>query len=152
MAKEKGAVVSNKKAFRDFHIEETYEAGIELKGSEVKSLRAGRANLKGSFARCDNGEVFLYNMNITPYEFAQDDIDPLRPRKLLLHKAQIHQLEAKLTQKGYALVALKVYFKKSYAKVSLGLGKGKLYHDKRHDIKKREADIEMQRALRYKNK
>ncbi|MBD3379597.1 MAG: SsrA-binding protein SmpB [Candidatus Omnitrophica bacterium] len=148
----KNAKVSNKQAFRDFQIEETYEAGIELKGSEVKSIRAGRASLKGAFARVDNGEVFLYNMHITPYEFANEDIDPVRVRKLLLHHSQIHQAEVKISQKGYALVPLRIYFRRGYAKVELGIGKGKKLYDKRHDLKKKEADREMQRAMKHKNK
>ena len=147
------AVVSNKKALRDFHIEKTYEAGIELFGKEVKSLRAGNANLKGSFARIEKGEVLLFNMHISPYEYSrEDETDPLRPRKLLLHKAQIRQLETKLTQQGYTLVPLKVYFKKSYAKIELGLGRGKRLYDKRHAIKEKQAKKEMARALRHKNR
>lgn len=145
-------LVSNRQALRDFHIEKTYEAGIELFGNEVKSLRAGKANLKGSFARVDNGEVFLYNMHISPYEYSHDETNPIRMRKLLLHKAQIMQIVGKLTQKGYTLVPLKVYFTKKYAKVEIGLGRGKNLYDKRQDIKKSEAQREMKRAMNNKNR
>lgn len=147
---ENKAIVTNRQALRDFHIEKTYEAGIQLFGNEVKSLRAGKANLKGSFARMDHDEVFLYNMHISPYEYSCEETNPLRVRKLLLHKAQIMQIIGKLSQKGYTLVPLKVYFANRYVKVEIGLGKGKRMYDKRQDIKKSEAQREIKRAMRVK--
>ena len=149
---ENKATISNKQARRDFHIEKTYEAGLELFGNEVKSVRAGKANLKGSFARIERGEVFLYDMHITPYKYSQEEVDPVRSRKLLLHKKEIAYIEVKLTQQGYALVPLKVYFKRSYAKVEIGLGKGKKLYDKRHALKEKQAKREVERVLRHKNK
>lgn len=145
-------LVTNRQALRDFHIEKTYEAGIELLGNEVKSLRAGKANLKGSFARVDDGQIFLFNMHISPYEYSLAETNPVRVRKLLLHKAQIIQIMGKLTQKGYTLVPLKVYFTRKYAKVEIGLGKGKNLYDKRQDIKKGEVQREIKRAMNAKNR
>lgn len=145
-------VISNRQAFRDYHIEKTYEAGLELFGDEVKSIRAGKGNLKGSFCKVVSGEVYIYNMHVTPYEFTREETDPVRPRKLLLHRREINQIEVSLGQKGCALVPIKVYFKRGYAKMEIGIGRGKKLHDKRHDIKKKEAAREMQRALRQKNK
>lgn len=145
-------IVTNRQALHDFHIEKTYEAGIVLCGNEVKSLREGKANLKGSFAKVENGEIYLYNMHINPYEFSCSEIDPLRKRKLLLHKAQIRQLIVHLEQKGYALVPLKVYFKKEYAKVEIGLGKGKKLYDKRKELKEKEAQREIDKAMRHREK
>ena len=149
---DKKIVISNKQARRDFFVEKSYEAGLQLKGNEVKSLRNGKANLKGSFARVDNGEAFLYNMHINPYEYSREDYNPVRPRKLLLHKSEIYQIEAKSEQKGYSLIVLKVYFWKGYAKAEIALAKGKKLHDKRASLKKKEASREMEKALRYKNK
>ncbi len=146
------ASISNKQAYRDFYIEKTYEAGLELFGSEVKSIREGKANLKGSFARVERGEVLLYGMHITPYKFSREDTDPIRARKLLLHKKEIRYIEEKLTQKGYALVPLKVYFKRSYAKVEIGLGRGKKLYDKREALKEKQAKREVERALRHKHR
>ena len=147
MAKEK-AVITNRQARHDYHISKTYEAGLQLQGNEVKSLRAGNANLKGSFAKIDKGEFFLVNMHINPYEFSQDDYDPLKPRKLLLHKHEIKQLTIKLQQQGFTLVPLKVYFKRGYAKVELGLAQGKKFHDKRHALKDQQVKREMAREAR----
>ncbi len=152
MPKENNSVVTNRQAFRDFHIEKTFEAGVELFGDEVKSLRAGKANLKGSFCRIEKGEVFIFNMHISPYEFSSDETDPVRPRKLLLHKNEIKHLNVKLAQQGYALVPLKVYFKRGYAKVEIGLGKGKKLYDKRHALKEKQAKREISRAMRHKNR
>jgi len=146
-------VAQNKAARRDYHILETCEAGIELKGTEVKSLRAAKANLKDSFARINRGEVFLYNMHISPYEFGNiANVDPKRERRLLLHKGQIRKLDGQINQKGFALVPLKAYFKRGRVKIELALAKGKRLYDKRETIKRRQADRDMQRALRLKNK
>ncbi|NQT33193.1 MAG: SsrA-binding protein SmpB [Candidatus Omnitrophica bacterium] len=147
MAKEK-AVITNRQARRDYHIEKTYEAGLQLKGNEVKSLRAGNANLKGSFAKIENGELFLVNMHIGPYEFSQEEYDPLKPRKLLLHKTEIKQLITKLNQQGFTLVPLKVYFTRGYAKVEIALAQGKKFHDKRHALKEKQVKREMEKESR----
>lgn len=152
MPKEIKSVVTNRQAYRDFHIEKTYEAGIELFGNEVKSLRAGKANLKGSFCRIEKGEVFIFNMHINPYEFSSEETDPVRGRKLLLHKSEIKHLEVKLAQQGYALVPIKVYFKRGYAKMEIGLGRGKKLYDKRHALKEKQAKREIDRAMRHKNR
>jgi len=152
MAEKIKVIINNRQAFRDFHIDDTYEAGLELFGNEVKSLRGGNANLKGSFAKVEKGQVYIYNMHITPYEFSREETDPVRPRKLLLHKTQIRQIEVKLLQKGFSLIPIKAYFKRGYAKVELGIGRGKKLYDKRHDIKKKQADREMQKALRHRNR
>ncbi|MEK6681600.1 MAG: SsrA-binding protein SmpB [Nitrospirota bacterium] len=142
-------VATNKKAYHDYHIEETYEAGMALQGTEVKSLREGKANLKDSFARIEKDEIFLLNCHISPYSHGNiANHDPMRTRKLLLHKREIQRLIGKIQQKGYALIPLKIYFKNEKAKVELGLAKGKKAYDKREDIKKREADREMEKAFK----
>ncbi len=147
-------IATNKVAKRDYHIIETYEAGIELKGTEVKSLREGKANLRDSFARIEAEGVFLYNMHISPYEFGNiANVEPKRRRALLLHNAQIRKLIGKINQRGFTLVPLTIYFNpKGRAKVELALVKGKRLYDKRQAIKRREARREMQRALRHKNR
>jgi SsrA-binding protein len=145
-------VISNRQALRDFHIEKTYEAGIQLKGNEVKSLRLGEANLKGGFAKLEGAELFLLNMHISPYKFTREETDPLRPRKLLLNKSEIRQLGIKITQQGYTVIPMKVYFNRGYAKVELGLGKGKKLYDKRTDIKEKQVHREIERALRDRNR
>lgn len=146
-------VATNKKAYHDYHIEETYEAGMALRGTEVKSLREGRANLKDSFARIDKDEIFLLNCHISPYSHGNiANHDPLRTRKLLLHRREIQRLIGKIQQKGYALIPLKIYFKNEKAKVELGLAKGKKAYDKREDIKKREAGREMEKAFKEGNR
>ena len=146
-------VATNKTARRDYHILEAYEAGIELAGTEVKSLRASKANLKDSFARVEKGEVILYNMHISPYEFGNiANVEPKRPRRLLLHKSQIRKLIGQTTQKGFALIPLSAYIKRGRVKVELALAKGKRFYDKREAIKRREAAREMQRVLRMKNR
>ena len=150
MAKDKRVLVTNRKALHDYHIEKTFEAGLQLKGSEVKSLRNGKANLKGTFARIEKGELFLYGMHISPYEFARDDYDPTRTRKLLLHKAQIRQLAQKSEQQGYTLVPLKVYFSRGYAKMEIAIARGKKHYDKRSAIKEKQAKRDIQRALRHR--
>lgn len=146
-------VANNKKAFHDFHIEEVIETGLVLLGPEVKSLRAGRANLRDGYAQIKNGEVFLYNVHISPYAFATHSApEPLRVRKLLLNKREIRRLIGKVKEKGFALVPLKIYFnKRGKAKLELGLGKGKKHFDKRHDLKKKEADRDIERSMnKYK--
>lgn len=146
-------VAQNKVARRDYHILETYEAGIELKGTEVKSLRGAKANLKDSFARIDRGEVILYNMHISPYEFGNiANVAPKRERRLLLHKSQIRRLIGQTSQKGFALIPLRAYIKRGRVKLELALAKGKRLYDKREAIKRRDAAREMQRALRFKNR
>jgi SsrA-binding protein len=146
-------LAQNKKAHHDYFIEETIEAGIVLTGTEIKSIRQGRANLKDSFARIQNGEAFLWNMHISPYEQGNRfNVDPTRTRKLLLHKHQIHKLMGHVKEKGYALVPLKLYIRNGFCKVLIGLAKGKKNYDKRQDIAKRDAQREMQRALRERQK
>ena len=144
-------IVSNRKAWRDYFILETLEAGIELKGSEIKSLRKRRANLKDSFARIEKNEIFLYNLHISPYEFARrDEVDPARARKLLVRKSQIRDLLGKTSQKSLTLVPLRIYLKKGIAKVEIALAKGKKFFDKREALKQKEARREIDRALRKK--
>ncbi|MGG5252053.1 SsrA-binding protein SmpB [Neobacillus sp. SM06] len=146
-------VAQNKKAYHDYFIEETYEAGIVLQGTEIKSIRAGRVNLKDSYARIQNGEAFVYSMHVSPYEQGNRyNHDPLRPRKLLLHKKEISKLFGEAKETGYALVPLKVYLKNGYAKVLLGLARGKKNYDKREDLKKKEAKREIERAFRERQK
>ena len=143
-------IATNRKAHRDYAIIETIECGIELKGSEVKSLRDGKINLNDSFARVENNEVVLYNTHISPYiEASYLNVEPARQRKLLLHKKQIVKLAVELTQRGLTLIPLKAYFnERGFAKIELGLGKGKKLYDKREDLKRREAKLEMSRALK----
>uniref|UniRef100_UPI004055BB0B SsrA-binding protein SmpB n=1 Tax=Candidatus Electronema sp. TaxID=2698783 RepID=UPI004055BB0B len=145
-------VASNKKAYHDYHIDKTMEAGIILSGPEVKSLRVGKANLKDGYAGIRNGEVFLYNMHISPYVFCTSSAaDPLRARKLLLHRQEIRKLIGKLNEKGVALIPLKVYFiDNGKAKVELGLARGKKLYDKREALKEQQSAREVQRMLRNK--
>ena len=142
-------VCENRKARHDYFIHETYEAGLELQGTEVKSLRAGRANLKDSYAVVKNGEVFVEHMHISPYE--QGNIfnhDPLRPRRLLLHKAEIVKLFSRTREKGYTLVPLKIYFKRGRAKLELALASGKHNYDKRADLQAKAAKRDVERAMK----
>jgi len=140
--------IINRKALRDYHIVDRYEAGIELKGSEVKSIRAGKANISDAFARIENGEAFLYNADIQPYERASHEIPAAkRLRKLLLHRAEIDDLYGESRVKGRALVVLKLYWKNGMVKAELGVGMGKLARDKRADLKKRAADLETAREV-----
>ena len=140
--------ILNHKARRDYLITETYEAGLELKGTEVKSLRAARASIDESFGRIERSQCWLYNAHIAAYEQGNRwNVDPLRPRRLLLHKKEIDQLAGKLIVKGMALVPLKIYFTKGFAKVLLGLGKGKSQVDKRETLKRKEANREIERAI-----
>jgi len=146
-------VTENRKARHDYHIEETFEAGISLQGTEVKSLRLGQANLRDSYARVENGEVILHNMHISPYEKGNRfNHDPKRQRKLLLHRAEIRRLIGKTQQQGLTLVPLKVYFRRGLAKVELALAKGKKLHDKREDLAEKDAQREIERAVRGKLK
>lgn len=154
MPKGLGKVIAqNKKANHDYFIEETYEAGIVLQGTEIKAIRAGRVNMKDSYARIINGEVFLVGMHISPYEQGNRyNHDPLRTRKLLLHKKQIDKLIGETKEVGYALVPLKMYLKNGFAKVLIGLAKGKKNYDKRETLKKKEAKREVERAFRDRQK
>ncbi len=145
-------VANNKKAFHDYFIDETYEAGIALHGTEVKSLRMGKCSIKESFIRIENGEVFVYGMHISPYEKGNIfNKDPLRVKKLLMHKAEINKLTGKIKEKGYTLVPLQVYFKQGKAKVEVGLARGKKLYDKREDIAKKDQRREMERDFKVKN-
>ena len=144
---QKKFLTENRKARHNYYIEDTYEAGICLLGTEVKSLRTGRANLKDSYARIIKGEVFVYQMHIGAYPFATyENHDPLRPRKLLLHRHEIKRLFGKINEKGFSLIPLKVYFKNSKAKMTIALAKGKRKFDKREAIKKRDEKREMDRT------
>ena len=154
MAKENGTklIANNKKAFHDYFIEDTYEAGIALKGTEVKSLRMGKCSIKESFLRIENNEIFIYGMHISPYEKGNIfNRDPFRVRKLLLHKDEIRKLQGKITEKGYTLVPLKVYLSKSLVKVEIALAKGKKLYDKRDTIAKKDQRREAEREFKVKN-
>jgi SsrA-binding protein len=141
----------NRKARHDYHIDETFEAGIVLTGTEVKSVRATRVNLKDSYARVERNELFLYNMHISPYEQGNRfNHEPLRIRKLLMHKGEIGRLAGKVKEKGYTLVPLKIYLKRGLIKVELGLGRGKKSYDKRQTIAERDSKREMERAFKEK--
>ena len=145
-------IANNKKAYHDYFILDTYEAGIALHGTEVKSLRMGKCSVKESFIRVESGEVFIYGMHISPYEKGNIfNKDPLRPRKLLLHKAEINKMIGKTKEKGMAIVPLKVYFKGSLVKVEIGLARGKKLYDKRNDIAKKDQQREAQRDFKIRN-
>lgn len=145
-------IASNKKARHDYFIEDTYEAGIVLHGTEVKSLRQGHCSIKESFVRIDNGEVIIYGMHINPYEKGNIfNKDPLRVRKLLLHRSEINKIEAKLKEKGLTLVPIKVYFKDSLVKIEIGMARGKKLYDKRQDIAKKDQRREAERDFKVKN-
>ncbi|WP_271004885.1 SsrA-binding protein SmpB [Listeria seeligeri] len=142
-------VAQNKKARHDYAIEETFEAGIVLQGTEIKSVRNARVNLKDSYARIDKGEIFLHNMHISPYEQGNRyNHDPLRTRKLLLHKKQISRLIGATKESGYSIVPLKMYIKDGYAKVLIGVARGKKKYDKRQDLKQKEAKRDIERAFK----
>lgn len=144
-------VTENRKARHEFFILDEFEAGIVLQGTEVKSLRQGRANLKDAYGKFKDGELWLYQMHIGPYPFAYyDNHEPERPRKLLLHKTELKRLYGKIKEKGFALVPLRVYFKDGKAKVAMALAKGKRRYDKRDSIKEREVRREMDRARKHK--
>ncbi|AMA71807.1 MULTISPECIES: SsrA-binding protein SmpB [Aneurinibacillus] len=146
-------LAQNKKARHDYFIEETYEAGIALTGTEIKSIRKGRVNLRDGFARIRNGEAWLYNVHISEYEQGNRyNHDPLRTRKLLLHRSEINKLLGQTKMEGYSLIPLRLYLKRGFCKVEIGLAKGKKKYDKRESIKQRDAQREMQRALRARNR
>ena len=145
-------VANNKKAYHDYFIEDKYESGISLHGTEVKSLRMGKCSIKESFIRIENGEVFIYGMHISPYEKGNIfNKDPLRVRKLLLHKNEINKMMGKIAEKGYTLVPLQVYFKGSLAKIEIGLAKGKKLYDKRQDIAKKDQRRDAEKEFKVKN-
>ena len=145
-------IANNKKAYHDFFIDETYECGIALHGTEVKSMRMGKCSIKESFIRIERDEVFIYGMHISPYEKGNIfNKDPLRIRKLLLHDYEIRKLEAQIKEKGYTLVPLQVYFKGSLVKVEIGLARGKKLYDKRQDIAKKDQRREAERDFKVKN-
>ena len=155
MAEQKIKIIAeNRKARQDFTIDETFEAGIALTGTEVKSLRAGKANMKDSYAQVTRqAEVFVYNLHISPYDHGNIfNHDPLRSRRLLLHRAEINKLIGKVKEKGYALVPLKLYFKRGLVKMDLALAVGKKLYDMRQDMAERDAKREMERALKDRNR
>jgi SsrA-binding protein len=140
--------IRNRRARYDYHVLDSFECGIVLAGSEVKSIRAGHANLQDGYARVENGEVWLHGMHISPYEFSPGDLEPVRPRKLLLHRRQIDELTRATAEKGVTLVPLRVYFKDGRAKVELAVAKGKRSYDKRRAIAERDAKREADRAMK----
>ena len=145
-------IANNKKAYHDYFIEETFEAGIALHGTEVKSLRMVKCSVKESFVRIEKGEVYVYNMHISPYEKGNIfNKDPLRTRKLLLHKSEIRKMTGAIAQKGYTIVPLKVYLKGSLVKVEIGLARGKKLYDKRQDIAKKDQRREAERNYKISN-
>jgi SsrA-binding protein len=151
LSKDEGrkVVARNRKARHEFDILETVEAGIELKGPEVKSMRAGHVSFQDAFARVDRGEAWLHSLHISPYEKAnRANVDPVRTRRLLLNKKEIRHLAAKVDEKGLTIVPLEIYFSRGYAKVTLGVARGRKLHDKREALKRREQDREAQRAMR----
>ena len=148
----KKLIANNKKAYHDYFIEEKYEAGISLAGTEVKSLRMGRCSIKEAFIRIEHDEVFVYNMHISPYEKGNIfNKDPLRVRKLLLHRQEIRKIQGHITQKGYTIVPLSVYFSGRLVKVEIGLAKGKKLYDKRQDIAKKDQRREAERKFKVSN-
>lgn len=142
-------IATNKKAYHEYFIEDVYEAGIMLLGTEVKSLRLGNVTIKESFCRIKNGELFLNNMNISPYEQGnRDNHEPTRVRKLLLHKLEIEKLSRKVAEKGLSLVPTKIYFKNSLVKIEIGVGRGKKMHDKRESLKQKQATREIAKVIK----
>ena len=149
---QKKNIAENRKARFNYHIEDVYEAGLVLMGTEVKSLRQGRANIKDAYAKIKNGEVFVYQMHISPYPFAYyDNHDPLRPRKLLLHKSEIKRLYGKANEQGASLIPLRLYFKNGKVKISLALARGKKKYDKRESIRRRDEQRVLERARKKNN-
>lgn len=145
-------IANNKKAYHDYFIDEKYECGVALHGTEVKSLRMGKCSVKEAFVRIENGEVFIYGMHISPYEKGNIfNKDPMRVKKLLMHKYEIMKLNGKIAEKGFTLVPLQVYFKDGKAKVEIGLARGKKLYDKRQDIAKKDARRETEREFKVKN-
>ena len=152
MPHESKLIANNKKAYHDYFIEEKYEAGIELHGTEVKSMRMGHCSIKESFIRVEKGEVFIYGMHVSPYEKGNIfNKDPFRVKKLLLHKYEINKLLGKIKEKGYTLVPLQVYFKEGKVKVEIGLARGKKLYDKREDIAKKDMKREAERDFKIRN-
>ena len=154
MAKQKGTklIANNKKAFHDYFIEEKYEAGLALHGTEVKSLRLGKCSIKEAFIKIEQGEVFVYGMHVSPYEKGNIfNKDPLRVKKLLLHRQEIRRMSGRIAEKGYTLVPLQVYFKNGLAKVEIGLAKGKKLYDKRQDIAKKDQRREAEKEFKIRN-
>ena len=155
MAKEKSEfkmIANNKKAYFDYFIEDKFEAGIALYGTEIKSLRMGKCSIKEAFVRIERGQIFIYGMHISPYEKGNIfNKDPLRVRKLLLHKAEINKLTGKISEQGYTIAPLQVYLKKSLVKVEIGLAKGKKQYDKRQDIAKKDQRREVEKEFKVKN-
>ena len=146
-------IANNKKAYHDYFLEETFEAGISLVGTEVKSLRMGKCSVKEAFVRIDNGEIFIYQMHISPYEKGNIfNRDPLRPRKLLLHKAEIRKLGQKIREKGYTIVPVEVYFSNSRVKLKIALARGKKLYDKRDTIAKKDMKREVEREFKVRNR
>ncbi len=153
MAKETMKLVANnKKAYHDYFIDEKYETGVVLHGTEVKSMRMGKCSIKEAFVRIEKGEVFVYGMHVSPYEKGNIfNRDPLRPKKLLMHKQEINKLSGKLAEKGLTLVPLQVYFKNGKAKVEIGLARGKKLYDKRQDIAKKDQRREAEKEFKIRN-
>ncbi len=150
---ERKLVANNKKAYHDYFIDESYEAGVALHGTEVKSLRMGKCSIKESFVRIENGEVFVYGMHVSPYEKGNlFNKDPLRVKKLLLHKYEINKLAGRVAEKGYTLVPLQVYFKEGKVKVEIGLARGKKLYDKREDMAKKDAQREIEKEFKNRNR
>ncbi len=146
-------ITVNRKAYHDYHIQESLEAGIVLKGSEIKSVRAGKVNLSDAYAKPENGELWLHNSHIASYDAASYNThEPIRPRKLLLHRKEIDILSSKVIQKGLTLVPLKLYIKHGVAKLELGVARGKKVYDKREAIARRDAEREMERALKHRRR
>lgn len=145
-------IANNKKAYHDYFIDETYETGVVLHGTEVKSLRQGKCSIKEAFVRIEDGEVFVYGMHVSPYEKGNIfNKDPLRVKKLLMHRHEINKLAGRVAEKGYTLVPLQVYFKEGKVKVEIGLARGKKLYDKREDIAKKDARRETEREFKVKN-
>lgn len=152
MSEAKKLIANNKKVRHEYFLEEKYEAGIELAGTEVKSLRAGKCSIKEAFIRIDNGEMYIYQMHVSPYEHGNIfNKDPLRPRKLLLHKYEIVKLESKIKERGYAIVPVEVYFKGGRVKLEIALAKGKKLYDKRASIAAKDQKREAERDFKIKN-
>ncbi|MGI6361216.1 MAG: SsrA-binding protein SmpB [Bacillota bacterium] len=154
MGQEQIKIISeNRKARHEYHFLETFEAGIELKGTEVKSLRNAKVSIQEAYARIERGEVYIYNMHIAPYEMGNRfNHEPKRPRRLLLHKAEIRRIYAKVREKGFTLIPVKIYFVRGLAKLELALAQGKKLYDKRHDLAEKEAKRDIQRGFKEKQR